>query len=69
MATRDETAAYGREAPFWEAALLQRYTPVTPDINLGDYVHHYAEPGYQGQLLSTQFRELIATLMLAVVGH
>jgi alkylhydroperoxidase/carboxymuconolactone decarboxylase family protein YurZ len=61
--------AYGREEPFWEAALLRRFTPVAPDVGLGDYVHHYEQPGYPGQLLSTQFRELIATLMLGVVGH
>jgi alkylhydroperoxidase/carboxymuconolactone decarboxylase family protein YurZ len=65
----DDTRAYGREAPFWEAALLQQYTPRTPDVNLGDYVHHYERVESQDQLLSTQFRELIATLMLAVVGH
>ena len=67
--TTHESAAYGREAPFWEGVLLQQYTPRTPDTGLGDYVHHYAQAGYPGQLLSTQFRELIATLMLAVVGH
>ena len=63
------TRAYAREAPFWEAALLQQYTPRTPDVDLGDYVHHYEQVASQDQLLSTQFRELIATLMLAVVGH
>jgi alkylhydroperoxidase/carboxymuconolactone decarboxylase family protein YurZ len=61
--------AYGREAPFWEAAELLRYTPRTPDVDLGDYVHHYEQNGYEGQALSTQMRELIATLMLVVMGH
>jgi alkylhydroperoxidase/carboxymuconolactone decarboxylase family protein YurZ len=67
--TTGNPPAYGREAPFWEAALLRQYTPVAPDVGLGDYLHHYEQAGYQGQQLSTQFRELIATLMLAVVGH
>jgi alkylhydroperoxidase/carboxymuconolactone decarboxylase family protein YurZ len=69
MTTTDQSSAYGREAPFWEAALLRQFTPVAPDTGLGDYVHHYEQPGYPGQRLSTQFRELVATLMLAVVGH
>jgi alkylhydroperoxidase/carboxymuconolactone decarboxylase family protein YurZ len=69
MTTTDNPSAYGREAPFWEAALLRRFTPVAPDVGLGDYVHHYEQAGYAGQRLSTPFRELIATLMLAVVGH
>ncbi len=69
MTTTDNPSAYGREAPFWEAALLRRFTPLAPDVALGDYVHHYEQAGYPGQRLSSQFRELIATLMLAVVGH
>jgi alkylhydroperoxidase/carboxymuconolactone decarboxylase family protein YurZ len=65
----DLANAYGREAPFWEAVELRRYTPDFPDAGLGDYVHHYEQAGYEGQQLSSQFRELIATLMLVVVGH
>jgi alkylhydroperoxidase/carboxymuconolactone decarboxylase family protein YurZ len=61
--------AYGREAAFWEAAELLQYTPQTPDIDLSNYVHHYEQAGYEGQQLSTQMRELIATLMLVVMGH
>jgi alkylhydroperoxidase/carboxymuconolactone decarboxylase family protein YurZ len=69
MTTTDKLSAYGREPPFWEAALLRHFTPVAPDVGLGDYVHHYEQAGDASQRLSTQFRELIATLMLAVVGH
>jgi alkylhydroperoxidase/carboxymuconolactone decarboxylase family protein YurZ len=65
----DNSHAYGREAAFWEAAELLRFTPQTPDVELGDYVHHYEQPGYAGQELSTQMRELIATIMLVVMGH
>jgi alkylhydroperoxidase/carboxymuconolactone decarboxylase family protein YurZ len=61
--------AYGREAPFWEAAELLKYTPQAPDVDFGNYVHHYEEPGQASQSLSTQMRELIATLMLTVMGH
>jgi alkylhydroperoxidase/carboxymuconolactone decarboxylase family protein YurZ len=46
-----------------------RFTPNTPDVDLSNYVHHYEQPGYAGQLLSTQMREMIATLMLTVMGH
>ena len=49
--------AYGREPPYWEAAELLRFTPQTPDTDLSNYVHHYEQPGYPGQLLSTQMRE------------
>ena len=65
----DVGQAYGREAPFWEAAELLRFTPRSPDVDLGDYVHHYEQNGYEGQSLSTQMREIIATLMLVVMGH
>jgi len=65
----DGSGAYGREAPFWEADELVRFTPERPDAELGNYVHHYEQAGYEGQLLSGQMRELIATLMLVVVGH
>ena len=61
--------AYGREPPYWEAAELLRFTPHTPDTDLSNYVHHYEQPGSPGQLLSTQMREIIATLMLSVMGH
>ncbi len=67
MAERAE--AYGRETPFWEAAEMRRYTPEPPDVDLSNYVHHYEQAGYEGQQLSSQMRELIATLMLVVVGH
>jgi alkylhydroperoxidase/carboxymuconolactone decarboxylase family protein YurZ len=69
VATDGTQGAYGREPPYWEAAELLRFTPRTPDTDLGNYVHHYEQPGYPGQLLSTQMRELIATLMLTVTGH
>ena len=68
MATENANA-YGREAPFWEAAELVQYTPQTPDLDLSNYVHHYEHADYRGQELSTQMRELIATLMLVVMGH
>ena len=61
--TTHSPSAYGREEPFWEAALLRRFTPLTPDVGLGDYVHHYEQPGYPGQRLSTQFRELMSRVI------
>jgi alkylhydroperoxidase/carboxymuconolactone decarboxylase family protein YurZ len=65
----DLASGYGREPLYWEAAELLRYTPQTPDTDLSNYIHHYEHADFPGQLLSTQMRELIATLGLVVMGH
>lgn len=64
LANEDLSRFKTRDDQFWESALLWKYSPEGMGPELGSYVHQYQGQTASGQVLSTQMRELIATVML-----